>query len=108
MPHTRPGVVVVEGPMGCGKTEAALFAALQRIVSGHQQGMYFALPTQVMSHRIHKRIERFLRNTLADDNDLDFYSAVDARKPKDDERWCRNDPQTHIPSQERSNNTSRS
>ena len=62
-----PGVVVVEGPMGCGKTEAALFAALQLIVSGHQQGMYFALPTQVTSNRIHKRIERFLRNTLADE-----------------------------------------
>ena len=29
--------------------------------------MYFALPTQVTSNRIHKRIERFLRNTLAEE-----------------------------------------
>jgi CRISPR-associated endonuclease/helicase Cas3 len=65
-----PGVVVVEGPMGCGKTEAALFAAQQLIAAGQQQGIYFALPTQVTSNRIHKRIERFLRNTLAGDAPL--------------------------------------
>ncbi len=65
-----PGLVIVEGPMGCGKTEAALFAAQEFIASGQQQGIYFALPTQVTSNRIHKRIERFLRNTLADDAPL--------------------------------------
>jgi CRISPR-associated endonuclease/helicase Cas3 len=65
-----PGVLIIEGPMGCGKTEAALFAAQQLIASGQQQGMYFALPTQVTSNRIHKRIERFLGNTLADDASL--------------------------------------
>jgi len=65
-----PGIVVIEGPMGCGKTEAALFAAQQLIASGQQQGIYFALPTQVTSNRIHKRIERFLRNTLAEEAPL--------------------------------------
>jgi len=62
-----PGVIIVEGPMGCGKTEAALFAAQQLIAAGHQQGIYFALPTQVTSNRIYLRVERFLRNTLADE-----------------------------------------
>ena len=62
-----PGNVVVEGPMGCGKTEAALFAAQQLIASGQQQGIYFALPTRVTSHN---RIERFLRNTLTGDAPL--------------------------------------
>ena len=66
----QPGVIVVEGPMGCGKTEAALFAAQQLIAAGHHQGIYFALPTQVTSNRIHRRIEQFLRNTLADDAPL--------------------------------------
>jgi CRISPR-associated endonuclease/helicase Cas3 len=61
-----PGVVIVEGPMGCGKTEAALFAAQSLLASGVHHGIYFALPTQVTSNRIHKRIESFLRNTLAD------------------------------------------
>ncbi len=61
-----PGVIIVEGPMGCGKTEAALFAAQQLIAAGHQHGIYFALPTQVTSNRIHERIGRFLRAALAD------------------------------------------
>ena len=66
----RPGVVVVEGPMGCGKTEAALFAAQQLIAEGHQHGIYFALPTQLTSNRIYRRIEQFLRNSLSDDASL--------------------------------------
>jgi CRISPR-associated endonuclease/helicase Cas3 len=63
---SAPGVLIVEGPMGCGKTEAALFAAQGLIASRQQHGIYFALPTQVTSNRIHKRIERFLANTLTD------------------------------------------
>ena len=47
-----------------------MFAAQQFIAAGHQQGIYFALPTQVTSNRIHKRIGMFLRNTLADEAPL--------------------------------------
>lgn len=61
-----PALIIVEGPMGCGKTEAALFAAQQLIAAGLNHGIYFALPTQVTSNRIHKRLAAFLRNTLAD------------------------------------------
>lgn len=60
----QPGIVIVEGPMGCGKTEAALFAAQQLIAAGHHHGIYFALPTQLTSNRIHRRVEQFLRNCL--------------------------------------------
>jgi CRISPR-associated endonuclease/helicase Cas3 len=60
------GVIVVEGPMGCGKTEAALHAAQRLICSGAHHGFYFALPTQVTSNRVFRRVEAFLRNTLAD------------------------------------------
>jgi CRISPR-associated endonuclease/helicase Cas3 len=66
----NPGVVIVEGPMGCGKTEAALFAAQSLISAGGHHGIYFALPTQVTSNRIHKRIESFLRKTLAEEASL--------------------------------------
>ncbi len=60
----KPGLLIVEGPMGCGKTEAALAAAQQLIAAGHHQGLYFALPTQVTSNRIHLRIAEFLDHTL--------------------------------------------
>ena len=59
----EPGVYVVEAPMGSGKTEAALFAAYQLISRGLASGLFFALPTQVTSNRIHERVERFLRRT---------------------------------------------
>jgi CRISPR-associated endonuclease/helicase Cas3 len=46
--------------MGCGKTEAALAAAYQLIAAGKAAGLYFALPTQVTSNRIHLRVQPFV------------------------------------------------
>lgn len=57
---TKPGVYVIEAPMGMGKTEAALGAAYQLMVSGLANGIYFALPTQATSNRIHIRMDEFL------------------------------------------------
>jgi len=56
----HPGVYVVEAAMGCGKTEAALIAAYNLLASGQATGIYFALPTQVTSNRIHKRVAAFI------------------------------------------------
>jgi CRISPR-associated endonuclease/helicase Cas3 len=62
----EPALVIIEAPMGCGKTEAALAVAQQLMTAGHHHGLYFALPTQVTSDRIHQRVSRFLQTTLAD------------------------------------------
>lgn len=59
-----PGLVIVEAPMGCGKTEAALHLGQRWIADGEHHGLYFALPTQVTSNRIHCRVADFLRHTL--------------------------------------------
>lgn len=56
-----PGVYIVEAPMGMGKTEAALWAAYELLISGKALGIYFALPTQATSNRIHMRMNSFLR-----------------------------------------------
>jgi CRISPR-associated endonuclease/helicase Cas3 len=61
---TRPGVYVIEAPMGTGKTEAALGAAYQLMVSGKANGIYFALPTQATSNRIHLRMNEFLQHIV--------------------------------------------
>jgi len=61
-----PALIIVEAPMGCGKTEAALAVAQKLIAAGHHHGMYFALPTQVTSNRVHRRVIRFLENSLED------------------------------------------
>jgi CRISPR-associated endonuclease/helicase Cas3 len=63
---TSPGVYVIEAPMGMGKTEAALGAAYQLMVSGKANGIYFALPTQATSNRIHLRMNAFLQRIAPD------------------------------------------
>ncbi len=63
----RPGVYVLEAPMGCGKTEAALFAAYRILDAGGATGIYFALPTQLTSNKMIDRFNRFLDAVLATD-----------------------------------------
>lgn len=59
-----PGLYIVEAPMGMGKTEAALATAYKRWTEGTERGIYFALPTQLTSERIHERINSFLSNAI--------------------------------------------
>ncbi|GAB6141249.1 CRISPR-associated helicase/endonuclease Cas3 [Methylosoma difficile] len=63
-----PGVYVLEAPMGIGKTEAALYAAYQLMVSQQATGLYFALPTQLTSDKIHERVTQFLTKILTADS----------------------------------------
>lgn len=59
-----PGIYVLEAPMGMGKTEAALFAAYRMLERGQACGIYFALPTQLTSNKIHERFNTFLASIL--------------------------------------------
>ncbi len=67
---TGPGLYIVEAPMGEGKTEAALAAAYRRWNDGEERGLYFALPTQLTSNRIHDRVSRFLEKCIADPSSI--------------------------------------
>lgn len=62
----QPGVYVLEAPMGLGKTEAALYAAYQLLEKKLATGIYFALPTQLTSDKIHERVNAFLAQILDD------------------------------------------
>ncbi|WP_437744058.1 CRISPR-associated helicase Cas3' [Sorangium sp. So ce1504] len=55
-----PSLVVIEAPMGEGKTEAAL-TIFDALAARGASGLYFALPTQATSNQIFGRVERFLR-----------------------------------------------
>ena len=59
-----PGCYIIEGPMGCGKTEAALLAAHRLIAANQARGLYFGLPTQTTSNRLYERVQPFLQNLL--------------------------------------------
>ncbi|MCK9523820.1 MAG: CRISPR-associated helicase Cas3' [Proteobacteria bacterium] len=61
-----PGTYVIEAPMGMGKTEAALGVAYNLLQSGSATGIYFALPTQATSNRIHIRFDEFIKKISPD------------------------------------------
>jgi CRISPR-associated endonuclease/helicase Cas3 len=62
----EPGVYIIEGPMGYGKTEAALAASFNLLAAEKAGGFYFALPTQVTSNRIHLRVQPFVDRISTD------------------------------------------
>ncbi|MCX6021464.1 MAG: CRISPR-associated helicase Cas3' [Chloroflexi bacterium] len=55
-----PGLVIIEAPMGEGKTEAAMYLADHWTAADEQRGMYFALPTQATSDQMFGRVRDFL------------------------------------------------
>ena len=57
----KQGIVVIESPMGEGKTEAAMFLADWFNYHLKQRGIYFALPTQATSNQMFGRVQKFLR-----------------------------------------------
>lgn len=58
---TEPGLVIVEAPMGEGKTEAAMYLADRWALALGQKGCYFALPTMATSNQMFIRVQEFLR-----------------------------------------------
>ncbi|MGQ9511398.1 MAG: CRISPR-associated helicase Cas3' [Thermaceae bacterium] len=55
-----PSLLLIEAPMGGGKTEAALFAHLHLAKRMEHRGFYFALPTQATGNGLFPRAKDFL------------------------------------------------
>lgn len=56
----EPGIVILEAPMGMGKTETALIAVEDLAQKTERTGMFFALPTQATSNGIFTRVREWL------------------------------------------------
>lgn len=57
----KPSILLVEAPMGEGKTEAAFFAHLEMQRRFGHRGMYVALPTKATGNAMFNRTLEFLR-----------------------------------------------
>lgn len=56
----HPSILLVEAPMGEGKTEAAFFTCLEAQRCFHHRGFYVALPTKATGNAMFKRTLEFL------------------------------------------------
>lgn len=66
-----PGVVIIEAPMGIGKTEIALLAAEQLAFKTGRNGVFMGLPTQATTNAMFVRVEAWLK-LLAKNQDEKF------------------------------------
>lgn len=64
-----PGLLIIEAPMGEGKTEAALYVALQWMCAADLDGVYIALPTAATSNQMFDRVKKLL-------DDLNYTSSI--------------------------------
>lgn len=62
----RPAILLVEAPMGEGKTEAAFFAHLELQRRFGHRGLYVALPTKATGNAMFKRALKFLHDQGTD------------------------------------------
>ena len=58
---TQPAILLVEAPMGEGKTEAAFFAHLELQRRFGHRGLYVALPTKATGNAMFQRTLQFMR-----------------------------------------------
>ena len=56
----KPLGVILEAPMGCGKTEAGLYAACRLAQRWGKEGFYVALPTAATSNQMYERMNKML------------------------------------------------
>lgn len=58
----QPAILLVEAPMGEGKTEAAFYAHLELQRQLSHRGLYIALPTKATGNAMFRRTQRFLQS----------------------------------------------
>lgn len=67
----NPGLIILEAPMGCGKTEAALAASEILAAKLKRNGLFFGLPTQATANGLFPRIQSW-----AEKQSDEFYHSI--------------------------------
>lgn len=60
----KPLLLLIEAPMGEGKTEAGTYAAFRMGRYFGKKGFYVALPTAATANQMHERMERLVKDTF--------------------------------------------
>lgn len=84
----EPSLIILEAPMGVGKTEASLLAA-EIIAKKHNHGgIMFAMPTMATTNGIFPRVKNWLENsTSGNENILLKHSKVHLNDDFNDIKW---------------------
>lgn len=75
---SSPSLIIIEAPMGEGKTEAALLLAHAAACRLGQHGFYLGLPTQATANQMFGRVTAFLERTGGDDQSTLVLAHADA------------------------------
>jgi CRISPR-associated endonuclease/helicase Cas3 len=67
-----PALLLIETPMGSGKTEAALAVADRWLRQKQARGIYYALPTQATANQMFGQIKQFLQH-YPQDNGIELH-----------------------------------
>ena len=67
----NPGLIIIETPMGSGKTEAALAASEMLAYKNDKHGIFFGLPTQATANGIFERVMEWGENQSEE-----FYHSI--------------------------------
>ncbi len=79
---TGPILLLIEAPMGVGKTEAALYAHLILQERLDHRGLYLALPTQATANGLFLRVKSFLDRIAPAPLDLQLQFGMAALNPQ--------------------------
>ena len=82
---SKPGIMVIEAPMGLGKTEAALVVAEIFRDKNDSGGVFFALPTQATSDGIFPRLQAWIENLDFDSDEKHSINLVHGKAQFNDE-----------------------
>lgn len=63
-----PGMIIIEAPMGIGKTEIALTAAEQLSFTKNITGLFMGLPTQATSNAMFSRVDKWVDSLAKEEN----------------------------------------